>query len=106
MKRPNRRKEARRKTREKQKQTMKIKNNNDMDINISINNNDISIDNNSNRNKNDIQDRTEQGIYDICKEHFSIIADPRFSVTKNINHLLDNYHAADLPRQPNNLKSS
>jgi hypothetical protein len=104
MKRPNRRKEARRKTREKQKQTMKIKNNNDMDINISINNNDISIDNNSNRNKNDIQDRTEQRIYDICKEHFGIIADPRFSVTKNINHLLDNYHAADLPRQPNNLK--
>jgi hypothetical protein len=77
-KRPNRRKEKRRKTREKAK----------------INNND----------NNNIQDRTEQRIFDICKERFGIIADPRFSITKNVNYLLDNYHPTDLPRQPNSLK--
>jgi hypothetical protein len=95
VKRPNRRKEKRRKLREEQKQQIKI---NRQNKNKNNNNN------NNGNNEHDIQDKTEQRIFDICKEHFGIIADPRFSVTKNINHLLDNYHPTELPRQPNNLK--
>jgi hypothetical protein len=73
IKRPNRRKETRRKLSEEQKQQIKINRQNNN------NNNNSSIPGN---NKYDIQDRTEQRIFDICKEHFGIIADPRFSVTK------------------------
>jgi hypothetical protein len=91
IKRPNRRKETRRKIREKQKQQITINNNK--------NSNNIS-----HRNGTDIQDQTEQRIFDICKEHFGIIADPRFSVTKNINQLIDTYHPTEIPRQPKNLK--
>jgi hypothetical protein len=84
-KRPNRRKEIRRKIRNSMKEIKK------RDINI----------NNSN---NNLQNKTEQRIVDICKERFGIVTDPRFSVTRNIHHLLDNYHPKDLPRQPMNLK--
>jgi hypothetical protein len=89
VKRPNRRKGKRRKLREEQKQQIKINRQNKNKDNKNNNNNN---NNNNGNNEHDIQDKTEQRIFDICKEHFGIIADPRFSVTKNINHLLDNYH--------------
>ena len=51
-----------------------------------------------------LERKTEQRIHDICNERFGIIADPRFSVTKNVHHLIDNCHPMDLPRQAKNLK--
>jgi hypothetical protein len=80
-KRPDRRKERRRKTRSLQR-----------DSNMN-NSSDFTL-----------ERRMEQRIYDICKERFGIIADPRFSVTKNVHHLIDNFHPTDLPRQAKNLK--
>jgi type IV secretory pathway VirB10-like protein len=79
--RPDRRKERRRKTRSIQR--------------------DANMNNNM---ESDLEQRTEQRIHDICKERFGIVADPRFSVTKNVHHLIDNCHPADLPRQAKNLK--
>jgi hypothetical protein len=80
-KRPDRRKERRRKTRSIQRDA-------------NMNNNMESY----------LEQRTEQRIHDICKERFGIVADPRFSVTKNFHHLIDNCHPADLPRQAKTLK--
>ena len=49
-------------------------------------------------------DPIRQRIYDICKQRYGLIADPRFSVLKNVIHLTETVHYLDLPRQPMNLK--
>ena len=48
---------------------------------------------------------TRQKEYDICHKKFGIIADARYTVKRNVIHLLDTTtDSNDLPRKPNNLK--
>jgi hypothetical protein len=49
-------------------------------------------------------DLIRQRIYDICKQRYGLIADPRSSVLKNVIYLTKTVHYLDLPRQPMNLK--
>jgi hypothetical protein len=58
----------------------------------------------NNKNNNSNNDAIHQRVYDICKQRYGIIADPSFSVLKNVRHLTETIHPLDLPRQPRNLK--
>ena len=48
--------------------------------------------------------RAQQSTYDVCKNRFGMIADPRFSITKNTDHIIMNSNPNDLPRKPSNLE--
>ena len=48
--------------------------------------------------------KVEQSTYEICKRRFGIIADPRFSITKNADHIIMNNNPNDIPRKPSNLE--
>ena len=57
----------------------------------------------SNNNDNNTN-RFEHSTYNVCKKRFGIITDPRFSITKNADHMIINTNPNDLPRKPSNLE--
>jgi hypothetical protein len=45
-----------------------------------------------------------QSMVDICNKLFGFYADPRFTATNNLKHLIETVHPLDMPRRPSNLK--